>query len=129
MCSAEPGGQRSTPGRWYQLTELIVVALEKGLAALLLLAGLLAAAGGIAAAVFLSSGREVGVVLQSKNNPNVFQSLQWCMTSVSAWTTSWRCQLNATLCCAHRARLAGRTGAICPAAHQIQGNGAGLLHW
>lgn len=69
VCSAEPGGQRSTPGRWYQLTELIVVALEKGLATLLLLAGLLAAAGGIAAAVFLSSGGEVGVVLQSKNNP------------------------------------------------------------
>lgn len=63
VCSAKQGGQGSTPGQWYQLTELIVVALEKGLATLLLLAGLLTAARGITATVFLSSGGEVGVVL------------------------------------------------------------------
>lgn len=68
--SAEPGGQGLSPGRWPQLTELVVVALEKGLATLLLLAGLLAAAGGITATVFLSSGGEIGVVLESKKSQN-----------------------------------------------------------
>lgn len=67
VCRARRTGIR--PGRWYQLTELIVVALEKGLATLLLLAGLLTAAGGITATVFLSRGGEVGVVLESKNHP------------------------------------------------------------
>lgn len=94
MRPAEPGGQGSTPGRWYQLTELIVVALEKGLATLLLLTGLLTAARGIAAAVFLSSGGEVGVVLEDKQKnptPSVLQSLPWCTTSVSARVASWGC--------------------------------------
>lgn len=54
------------PGQWYQLTELIVVTLKEGLAALLLFTGLLAAARGVAAAVLLSSGWEVCLVLESK---------------------------------------------------------------
>lgn len=54
------------PGQWYQLTELIVVTLKEGLAALLLFTGLLAAARGVAAAVLLSSGWEVCLILESK---------------------------------------------------------------
>lgn len=66
MHSAEREGQRSTPGQWHQLTELIVVAFEKGLPTLLLFTGLLTAARGITSTVFLSSGWEVCIVLKSR---------------------------------------------------------------
>jgi len=66
MHSAEREGQGSTPGQWHQLTELIVVAFEKGLPTLLLFTGLLTAARGITATVFLSSGWEVCIVLKSR---------------------------------------------------------------
>lgn len=87
MHSAEREGQGSTPGQWHQLTELIVVAFEKGLPALLLFTGLLTAARGITATVFLSSGWEVCIVLKSRKEKKkgIFQAAQYLLLCCCPW--------------------------------------------
>lgn len=74
------------PGQWYQLTELVVVTLKEGLAALLLFTGLLAAARGVAATVLLSSGWEVCLVLESKKRKMCFSP--WGNLDASLFTVT-----------------------------------------
>lgn len=137
MCSVEQGGQQSTLRLWCQLTELVVVALEKGLAAVLLLAGLLTAAA-VAAAVFLSTGGQVGVVLEEKETAqpqrlSAFSDAHLLLRGLPAGDANsalpWLCpqwvpgstDVPVLSCCC---RAAGHK-----AAHQTLGAGAGLQLW